>query len=205
MASLDGYRKARDRLQEQIFFGFYGSPLVQAMVGLNKRSEVRPSPSASPENLVMQKAPAEKYAALLRTGGFDEALTRAVLYVFADDRIFDQRCALALNVARHHLMHLSLAAFKALVRNQFFVLQLEREQAVNALAFLVPAMNARRELLKHVHMIVDAGGAPIAAERERLDRLSNVMAGPAEKKMTPVVANRAPSVRRTVRSANSAR
>jgi hypothetical protein len=188
MAGLDGYRKARDRLQEQIFFGFYGSLLVQAMVGLNDRSEVRPSPTTSPEKLVMQKVRAEKYAALLGAGGFDEALTRAVLYVFADDRIFDQRCALALNVARQHLMHLSLAGFKVMVRNQSFVLQLEREHAVDALALLVPATDARKQLLTSVNAIIDAGGAPIAAERERLARLSNVMARSAGNKVSAVVA-----------------
>ena len=55
--------------------------------------------------------------------------------------------ALALNVARQKLMHLSLAAFKVLVRDQFFVLQLERERAVEALASLVPEADARKELL----------------------------------------------------------
>ena len=66
--------------------------------------------------------------------GFDEALTRAVLYVSAADRVLDQRCALALNVARQQLMRLSLAEFKALVRDQFFVLQLEPERAIEVLA-----------------------------------------------------------------------
>ena len=80
---------------------------------------------------------------MLLTGGFDEALTRAVLYVVAADRMFDQRCALALNAARQKLMHLSLAEFKVMVRDQFFVLQLEHERAVEALATLVPEAHAR--------------------------------------------------------------
>ena len=106
---LDAYRVARDHLAEQMFFGFYGSPLVQALLGLNDRSEVRPLPGTSPEERAARKARAETYAAMLLTGGFDEALTRAVLYVIAAERMFDQRCALALNVARQQLMHLSLA------------------------------------------------------------------------------------------------
>ena len=119
-AALDAYRVARDHLIEQVFFGFYGSPFVQALLGLNDRSEVRPFPGASPEELAARKARADAYAAMLLTGGFDEALTRAVLYVIAAERMFDQRCALALNVARQQLMHLSLARFKILVRDQFF-------------------------------------------------------------------------------------
>ena len=66
----------------------------------------------------------------------------------AADHMLDQRCALALNAARQHLMRLSLAAFKLLVRDQFFVLQLEQERAVDALATLVPEADARKELLR---------------------------------------------------------
>ena len=103
-----------------------------------------------------------------------------MLYVIAAERMIDQRCALALNVARQQLMHLSLAEFKALVRDQSFVLQLERERAVEVLASLVPGADARKELLKQVHAIVGAGDPPNAAERERLARLSQVLAAPIE-------------------------
>ena len=144
-------------------------------------SEVRPFPGTSPEKLAARQAQADAYAAKLPTGGFDEALTRAVLYVIAAERMIDQRCALALNVARQQLMHLSLAEFKVLVRDQFFVLQLERERAVEALASLVPEADARKELLKQVHAIVGAGDPPIAAERDRLAELSQVLAAPIEK------------------------
>jgi hypothetical protein len=112
----------------------------------------------------------------VRTGGFDEALTRAVLYVIAADRTFDQRCALALNVARREFMHLSLADFKIMVREQFFVLQLEHKRTVEALAFLVTEADARKDLLKRVHVIVGAGDPPTAAERERLLHLSQALA-----------------------------
>ena len=117
---------------------------------------------------------------MLKTGGFDEALTRAVLYVLAADRTLDQRCALALNVARQQLMQLSLAEFKTLVRDQFFVLQLEPERAVEVLASLVPEADARKELLKQVRAIASAGDPLTAAERDRLARLSQV-AGRADR------------------------
>ena len=176
IAALDAYRVARDQIAEQMFFGFYGSPFVQALLGLNDGSEVRPFPGTSPEKRAAQQAQANAYAAKLRTGGFDEALTRAVLYVIAAERMIDQRSALALNVARQQLMHLSLAEFKALVRDQSFVLQLERERAVEVLTSLVPGADARKELLGQVHAIVGAGDPPNAAERERLARLSQVLA-----------------------------
>ena len=180
VAGLDAYRAARDKLAEQAFFGFYGSSFVQKMLGLNKTIEARPIPATSPETLAARQAQSDAYEAMLLTGGFDEALTRAVLYVIAADRMLDQRCALALNAARQHLMRLSLAAFKVLVRDQFFVLQLEHEQAVDALATLVPEADARKKLLQHLQAIISAGDPPSPAEGERLARLSKVLAVPME-------------------------
>jgi len=181
VAALDTYRVARDQIAERMFFSFYGSPFLQALLGLNTASEVRPFPGTSPGKLAARQAQADGYAAKLQTGGFDEALTRAVLYVTAAERMIDQRCALALNVARQKLMHLSLAEFKTLVRDQFFVLQLEPERAVEVLASMVRGGDVRQELLKQVDAIVAAGGPTTVAERDRLTRLSQVLAAPIAK------------------------
>jgi hypothetical protein len=184
MACLEAYRVARDRMTEQMFFGIYGSPIVQALVGINQNTDVRPVPVTSPEQLAAQKTQAELYAAMLTSGGSDEALIRAVAYVFAADRSVDQRCALALNCARQRVLHLSLAAFKILVRNQFFVLQLEGERAVQALAAMVPETDARLALLRNARAIVGAGDPPTAAARNRLDRLAQLLAVPASQRAT---------------------
>ena len=194
VSALDAYRVVRDQIAEQMFFGLYGSPLLQAALGLDHRSDVRPAPGTSPEKVAAQRVQMDAYAAKLRTGGFDEALTRAVLYVIAADRMIDQRAALALNVARQQLMHLSLADFKTLVRDQSFVLQLERDSAVEVLASLVPGADARKGLLKRVRAIVGAGDPPNAAERERLARLSQVLEAPIEKAPPPATAGRTSTV-----------
>lgn len=180
-SDLEAYRVARDKLEERIFFGFYGSPLVQALLGIKADTVVRPVPETSPEKVAARRVQTEAYEAMLKTGGFDEALTRAVLYVSAADRMLDQRCALALNVARQQLMRLSIAEFKRLVRDQFFVLQLEPERAIEALPSLVRDTDARKELLKQVRAIVGAGGLPTSSVGDRLVRLSNVLAVPIEK------------------------
>ena len=183
--ALDSYREARDPLEEQMFFGFYGSPFVQALLGINKDTVVRPVPETSPEGLAARQAQTVAYAAMLETGGFDEALTRAVLYVGAADRALDQRCALALNVARQQLMHLSLAEFKMLVRDQFFILQLEPERAIEALPSLLPKPDARKEVLKQVRAIASAGDPLTVAERDRLARLAQALGVPIEKPPAP--------------------
>jgi hypothetical protein len=134
----------------------------------------------SPETLAVSQARSDAYAVKLETGGFDAALTRAVLYVIAANRSLDQRCALALNVARQQFMHLSLTGFKALVREQFFILQTEPERALGTLARLVTEAHRRTELLEQVRAIASAGDPLTTAEGERLTRLSRVLATPIE-------------------------
>jgi len=175
IASLDTWRDARDTLQEKLFFGFYGSPVVQAWLGIDPGANARSIPDLAPEARQAQRAEMDRCASLVRSGGFDEALTRSVLYVTADDRVFDQRCGLALNMARERLMHLSLAAFKTMVRDQFYVLRSKPDDAVAAMPAMVPDATGRAALLEHVTAIVAAGGPVSADESDRLARLGQMM------------------------------
>jgi hypothetical protein len=179
MARLNAYRDARDRLQEQVFFGIYGSAAVQAACGIDEHSPVRPVPVISAEVLAAQQARAMHYAAALDTGGFDAALTRAVLYVLAADRSLDQRCALALNGVRAHLMHLPLPAFKLLVREQCFLLHTQDGRAIESLLSMVVTAADRGLLLAQVDAIIGAAGTLSAAERDCRDRLSTIFHAPA--------------------------
>jgi hypothetical protein len=188
-AGLDAYRDMRDRQSEKMFFDIYGSPYVQALVGIDADSKVRPVLVLSSVDHAARQVRSDAYKAMLKTGGFDEALTRAALYVMAADRVIDQRCALALNVARQRLMHLSLAQFKALVRDQSFVLQLEPDLALAALASIVPEAGAREELLKQVNAIIGAGGSPDSAVRDRLARVSGLLAGSRAKRPVAVASH----------------
>jgi hypothetical protein len=173
--------------------------LVQAVLGINEDTVVRPVPGTSPEKLAARQAQKDAYAAMLETGGFNEALTRAVLYVSAADRALDQRCALALNVARQKFMRLSLAEFKILVRDQFFVLQLEPERAIEVLPSLLPKADARKELLKQVRAIASAGDPLTVAERGRLARLSQTLGVSIEKPPAPATSGRLTDARATAR------
>jgi hypothetical protein len=58
-------------------------------------------------------------------------------------------------------------------------------------------VDARKELLKQVYAIVSAGDPPIAAERDRLARLSQVLAVPIEKPLTPETSGRTSVARAT--------
>jgi hypothetical protein len=176
-STLDGFRDARDQIAEQTFFAIYGSPILQGLTGIRATDgPVRQLPGTSPELIAARQARAEAYAAKLNAGGFDEALVRAVIYIVSAERAVDARCALAMNTARLQLMHLPLVSFKALVRDQFFVLVLERERAIEVLGSLVTTEEQRQDLLAQVNAIVGAAGNLTPAERERWDRLEKLFA-----------------------------
>ncbi|MGC9271701.1 DUF3141 domain-containing protein, partial [Acidiphilium sp.] len=174
IAMLDGYRDARDQAVEKVFFGIYGSPVVQKLLGIDPDTAVRPRPATSPGKQVRRQARLALYETKLATGGFDEALTRAVLYVIEAEGALDQRSALALNLSRRKLMHLSLANFKTMVREQYFVLLLEPQRAIDALASLVPQPDQWRDLLAQVNAIISAGGKQNAVARDRLALLARI-------------------------------
>lgn len=174
-STLDAYRAARDQMSERIFFGVYGSPFVQALLGVG--DQVRPAPGPPAEAQAQRAIHEQTCAAKLQNGGFDEALARAVLYVTGAELAVDPPCALALSRARQHLVHLSLDQFKALVREQLSILETLQKAAVDALSALAPKADDRQSLLAKVQTIVGTGGAPIDA---RLARLSQVWASPLE-------------------------
>jgi hypothetical protein len=152
------------------------------MLGVNTGEKVRELPGTPPEKRAAEKAKAAAYAAKLRSGGFDEALVRAVLYVVSAERALDERCAHALYAARRDLLSLPIDQYKTLVRDQFFVLLLERERAVETLATMVREPDQRAELLKRTSAIIGAGDPPTAAERERIARLEKLLAAPVAKR-----------------------
>jgi len=189
---LDNFRKTRDLLQEKLFFDVYGSPVLQAMLGLDGESAVRSPPVPSPEKLAARETRRTESTARLRAGGAKEALIRALLYVASDDRGLDQQSALALNVVRQQTLHLSIAAFKTMVRQQAFVLHQDREAALLALTFMVPKPAERAVLLRQAEVIVAATGALTADQSCRLVKLSEYLDVTPWKPAAPMARRRPP-------------
>ncbi|MGE4372739.1 MAG: DUF3141 domain-containing protein [Xanthobacter sp.] len=181
--SLNTYRDARDKMVEQAFFNFYGNPMVQGLLGLNDGEAVRELPPVSPEALEERKHVAEDAAAKAANGGFNEALIRAVLFVIAAERVLDERSAAALNTVRQRLMGLSINDFKAMVREQYYILLLDnhREKAIDLLAQMAPDAASRQNLLNDVVAITGGENGLTAAESGRIDKLAAVLETPAPK------------------------
>jgi len=177
--SLDTYRGLRDRGIETWFHATYGSPLLQALVGINpsERARQRPVTSAAHKALVEQRIAELK--ANLAEGGPREAIIRALLYVRMPEAAADERGFNLLTRLRGETGRgLSLEAFKRIVREQYFTLILEEQRAVEAIPALLardPKLAARmagilREIIAAVGVSNPVSKARLAEVEAMFDR-----------------------------------
>jgi pimeloyl-ACP methyl ester carboxylesterase len=137
-SSLKTYGDMRDRFLETAFHAVYGSSLLQALVGL-KASDAsprhRPGVDAVYRTFVAQRI--EELTRNIAEGGPREAAIRALLYIRMPEGVADERGFRLLERMREEAGgDLPLAAFKAMVRDQFFTLLLDERRAIEA----IPAM-----------------------------------------------------------------
>jgi hypothetical protein len=137
-SSLKVYGDMRDRFLESVFHAVYGSPVLQALAGL-KASDAsprhRPGVDAVYRAFVAHRI--EELTGNIAQGGPREAAIRALLYIRIPDGVADERGFRLLERMREEAGgELSLAAFKAMARDQFFTLLLDERRAIEA----IPAM-----------------------------------------------------------------
>ncbi len=191
VATLDAFRDARDAFVEQMFLMTYGSPLLQAAVGIDPSSDKtqRRAPKSQLHREFVQKKIAE-FKSHMAIGGLREALARALLYVgmaraSADERGFE----MIRRVRREQdlVPSMPLAAFKTLMRDQFFMLLIDPAGAMKALPTLLPdSPEIRRKAFRLLEQVVHACG-PLPEETEaRLRQVADLFdveikapAGPA--------------------------
>jgi pimeloyl-ACP methyl ester carboxylesterase len=137
-SSLKAYGDMRDRAVETMFHAIYGSPLLEALVGL-KASDASPRHRPGVD-AVYRAFVAHRTSELMQNiakGGPREAAVRALLYVRMPEGVADERGFRLLEHLREGTGGgLSLADFKTMVRDQFFTLLLDERRAVEA----IPAM-----------------------------------------------------------------
>jgi pimeloyl-ACP methyl ester carboxylesterase len=192
VAALDGWRDWRDGLMEASFHAVYGSPLLQAMLGL-RASEAPPRsrPGRDPDELAFVRERIAELKARIGEGGMRAAFVRAMIYVRLPELNADERSFAVLRKVRaEHAADLGLADFKALVRDQFLMIKLDEERAVAAIPQLLAGHEAQAPqafaLLKSVVMAAGPLGEAAAARLERVAGLfgAGAEAPSAEKRPT---------------------
>ncbi len=139
VASLNAMRDLRDSSTEKMFMDIYGQPLLQAAVGLYGDAHVhRRRPGAEPEHQRFVEHRQEALREKIAQGSAHEAVMRSLIYVLGGAPATDERNFKRLRASRAELEPgIKLSDFKNLVREQFFILKLDRDKALNSLPILL--------------------------------------------------------------------
>jgi hypothetical protein len=162
VSSLDQWRDSQESLSEAMFLSIYGSPALQAAVGVDPQSEISRRREMDPKHREFLQARIAELKSKIGSGGLREAGIRALLYVGSARGMVDERSLEALRHIRRtdESSRLSLAEFKMLVREQFFMLLIDREAALAAIPNLLPdSKGERRKAFAAIQEVLSAGAA----------------------------------------------
>ena len=180
----ENYRVARDAMTEAAFLATYGSPVLQAMVGLGT------PPAAAgrriERDLAREAIEAHRQADLekhFEAGGLAEAVIRSIMHVCLPQRSVDERAFSVLQAVRRLQpinRRRSMADVKAMFRNQYMLLRLDEERAVRAIPRLLPDdAQLRADGWRIVNDVLAASGDLSDEGRRRLHRIEELFALPA--------------------------
>ena len=157
--ALDSWRNSQEALSEAIFFNVYGSPALQAAVGIDPNSEQSRRREMPAEHRALLEKRIAELKARIGEGGLREAAIRGLLYAGSARGMVDERSLEGLRSLRRHDRNarITLPEFKMLVREQFFMLLLDQEAALAAIPELLPEnANERRVAFAAIREVLSA-------------------------------------------------
>ena len=176
---LKSWADTRDMLVEQVFLSTFGSPVLQAMLGLAAENGGQ---ARHIERDVMREASAAarraEIEAALTHGEAAEAFVRAVMYIARPAGRVDERGFAALQELGTMLPEQErpdLVRFKEIVRQQFMALELDEERAIQALPKLARGEHDRRRVLDALGHLLSLRPPLNADQQARLRRVTALL------------------------------
>jgi pimeloyl-ACP methyl ester carboxylesterase len=177
VSSLDQWRDSQEALSEAMFLGIYGSPVLQAAVGVDPQSTPSRRREMDPKHRERLQARIAELKSRIGTGGLREAGLRALLYIGSARGMVDERSLEALRRMRQadESARMTLAEFKMLVREQFFMVLLDREAALAAIPKLLPEnMDERRKAFAAIEQVLSASAEISGEVAKRLKQVAGL-------------------------------
>jgi hypothetical protein len=175
--TLDKWRDSQEALSEAMFLSIYGSPVLQAAVGIDPQSTPSRKLEMSAKYRERLQARIAELKAQIGNGGLREAAIRGLLYVGSVRGMVDERSLEALRRVRgiDSGPRLTVAQFKALVREQFFMLLLDQEAALAAIPkMLPPNADERRASFAAIHDVLSASAAISGEVASRMKQIGDL-------------------------------
>ena len=176
VAGLEAWRAATEDFSERLFMAVYGSKPFQAAMGINPASDrpLRRAPKSALHRELINKRIAE-LKSRIAAGGLREATIRALIFAGMGRGAVDERGFEALRRIRDKYTDITLAEFKAIVREQFYMLLLDTEGALSAIpSMLPPEPEVRKKALELINQVLSARGELSGDDRERLQRIRRI-------------------------------
>jgi len=188
VAMLDGWRQMNETVAERLFLAIYGSPALQATVGVDSSGPLTSRKMGkNPLHQDLLERRIAEIKSRIPAGGLREAVIRVLLYVGMTRSGVDERGFEAVQRIRAAHGDMPLAAFKALVREQFNMLLLDTDAALAAIPSMLPDETApRREAFDLVKTVLTARGPLSDGDQERLREIAQLF-GLAESDGAPPV------------------
>jgi hypothetical protein len=195
VAALDGWRDLHDSLSEWMFLSVYGSPALQAAVGVDPAGThpLRKAAKSPLHHQLLQSRIAE-LKSRINTGGLRECAIRGMLYVGMarggpDERAFE--AVRRIRLEQEGMSRLTLSEFKAMVREQYFMLLIDAEAALAAIRDLLPRdADARRKAFAAIRKVLTARGEITGEAAERLRRIARLFEVEARPVAVPTMTTR---------------
>ena len=144
-AWLEALGQIRDQTAEAVFHAVYGSPWLQAWLGVTPgNGRPRAKPGTSPDQKAALAAKIKELRSTMDRGGELEAAIRALIYIAEGQRFVDARSFEILRRISKAYPDITFARYKAVVREEWAKLVLDQEAALKALPRLLPTDAAQR-------------------------------------------------------------
>ncbi len=176
VSALEAWRATAEQACEASFLAVYGSPALQAAVGIDPADDAprrRAGKTALHEQMLRERI--ESLKQQIAAGGLREALARSLIYVASVRASVDERGFAAIRRMRSiedGLPPMTLKDFKALIREQFLILLLDQDGALAAIPAILPDdLDLRRKALAALKEVLTVRGALSGEMQQRWQRV----------------------------------
>jgi hypothetical protein len=178
VTALDAWRDARDASVEKAFFSIYGSRALQAAAGIvPAAAPTRRRPKSALHDELVRSRIAE-LKVRISAGGLRAAVIRALLFAVMGRNAVDERgfeSVRRIRATQQYLPGLTLSAFKALVREQSFMLLIDQKAALAAIPSMLPSeWEVRRKAFALIKELLSARGKFSETDQGRLDLIAKL-------------------------------
>jgi hypothetical protein len=182
---LEAWGNLRDIATESLFLSLYGSPVLQAAVGLGPQSRSEPQDLARD---LLRLSEADRLRAKLEeryeAGGPLEAALRALAYIRAPEGGADERSfamARAMRAETPRKERIPAARLKETLKEQALLVAFDEARAIRTLPRILPqGKDARDMVLKRLRSMIDASGTMGAEGGRRMAEIDAIINGSAQ-------------------------